>query len=125
MHKELAVALCTGDRRIDPTQHIASLIDQRRRDFIAHTLVYQRLANHSAPAIDFCLACFELRLHEQYQLGTWPTHREQCRQGTDDRDEREVGNDEIDGTADCLEREVADVEPLEHRDSLIVANPRV
>ena len=69
MHKELAIALGAGDRRIDPAEHVATACDQRRRDLVAHALVHGGIAYHAAASIDLCLAGLELRLDEQHELG--------------------------------------------------------
>ena len=47
MHKELAVSLSPGDRRIGPPQHLASSCGQRRGNLIAHALMNGGVANHA------------------------------------------------------------------------------
>ena len=79
MHKELAVSLGSGDRRIDPAQHLACSGGQRRGNFVAHALMNGRVAYHAAAAIDLGLAGFELWLDQQHQFAMRMAHSHQRR----------------------------------------------
>src|SRR3954447_5503634 len=119
MHKELAIALGAGDRRVDPAEHFVSSVDQRRRHLVTHSLMDRRIADHAAAPIDLGPSGLELWLDEQDQLPRWAAYGDQRRQHANEGYERQVGNDEVDLSPNGVRRDVADVEPLEH------AYPRV
>ena len=81
-----------------------------------------RISNHAAASIHFRLARLELRLDEQHELTPRSTRSNQVWQRTDDRDEGQVGDDQIHFTTNRIRSHITNVEPLEHGHSSIVTD---
>ena len=76
MHKELAVALGTGDRRIDPAEHLACRARPAPPSTVVAAPVDERPGRviTPLPAVDLCLAGLELRFDQQDECATRAAH---------------------------------------------------
>ena len=119
MEEELDVALLPGDRRRASTPR-ASILPQRPRPYLLeHARVHRRVADDALA--HFGAAGLELRLDQRDDVGARPQQRRDDGQDLPQRDERHVDGDDIDGTRQIGERQVARVEVLDDDDARIVA----
>jgi hypothetical protein len=125
MHKEFTIAIGAGDGRVDPSMHDASARFEGCMDFVLDTLMDGGISDHTVRLGDFHLAGLELRLHEQHEMttGTRSTH-ERIEHPTQ-RDEREVGHHQIDGTTEQFRSDITNVEAFEDRHLFMLSDARM
>ena len=100
--------------------YFAPGLDERCAHLVTHPLVNRCVSDHTMGSSNLYLACLELRLDQQHQVTSELDCRDKGRQDASQRDEREIGGDQLYEAADGRRRCVTDVEPLKHCDSLIV-----
>lgn len=125
MYKEFAVAVSSGDRRVDPPEHSAPEFGQARSDLGADSIVDRRIDDHSLDLADLLAARLELRLDEQDEIGAGQRGAHERSDHTSERDERQVGDHHLDRSADVGRIEIADVVLLEHQHPIVIAYSRM
>lgn len=85
----------------------------------------QRRITQDPVPIDSALSCLELWLDEQYPRGIWRAESVQHRCDDRQRDEGQVGNDEIEGFAEGGDVSGADIRSFDDGDPVVASNAPV
>lgn len=119
--EELPVSLCSTDRRLDDTARSESLGRQATHHLPYCPAVAFSLA-HDTSLANLSLSQFELRLDEKQQIGgRGGQPRQHLTHGTQ-RNERQVGDDEIERAAEVCRRAVPDIGSIPHVDTRVPAD---
>ncbi len=111
--EELDVAVGAPQRRHHDVGHDHARRGQPVGDLVEHCAVNVGIA-HDATFAHSRSPCFELRLHEQHRVGVRGRAAHERRRHRAQRDERQVGDHEIDRPADLVGLEIARVGALQH-----------
>src|SRR5262245_28534486 len=119
MEQELDVPLLTGDGRTCGPSRRQSYRSAFGANLVQHAGANVLVADDAAP--DFGTTRLELWLDECNDVAARPQHWRDDREDQTQGDERHVDTDDIDGTRQIRQRQMASVEVLDHDHARIVS----